>query len=409
MAVFEYRALNAQGRQTKGLIDADSARAARAKLKSQGVFPTSISESKAQQVSSGGKRLNFEFQKSGVSISQLSVMTRQLATLVAAGMPLVESLKALGDQIDHLRLKRVLAEVTDRVNEGTSLADAMRGYPKIFPRLYVNMVASGEVSGNLDLVLERLADLLEAQAALKRKVTAAMTYPIMMIVLCCGVLVLLLAYVVPEITAIFDDQGMVLPLPTQIVITLSDILQSYWWLLLISIVLIVGGVRRYIETSAGRRKLDQLRLRLPIIGPLTMKLAVSRFARNLGTMLSSGIELLTALSIVKNIVSNVILEEGIDDAIVGVREGKSLAGELNKAEHYPRLLVHMVAIGEKTGQLEPMLLRAANSYESEVNAVISGLTSILEPILIIFLAGIVGGILASIMLPMLEMSSLSGI
>lgn len=405
MAVFEYKAINQRGRTIKGVVDADSMRSARQKLKQDGIFPTSMSESREKD----HHRASISFldvKNRRVSGTQLGIATRQLATLVAAGMPLVEALKALGEQIDHARLRRVIAEVTDRVNEGTTMADAMRGYPKVFPRLYVNMIASGEASGSLDLVLERLADLLEAQAALQRKIYSALTYPVLMLLLCFGVIVILLTYVVPQITAIFKQQKTALPLPTQIIIGLSNFFQDYWWLVIGAVVLAIAGLRRYGQTTAGRKRLDTLKLRAPLFGGMALKVASARFSRNLGTLLTSGVDVLSALGIVKNIIGNVVLEEIIADAISGVREGRSLAAEIGKTRVFPKMLVHMIAIGEQTGQVEPMLLRAANVYESEVNATVSALTSILEPILIIFLAMVVGTILASVMLPMLEMSNL---
>lgn len=407
MAVFTYKALNAKGRSIKGVIDADSPRQARLKLKSQGIFPTQLEENRTQEAGVNALEAYLPGRSRKVSSSQLAVMTRQFATLISAGMPLVESLKALGEQLDTPTLKEVIAEVRDQVNEGSTLAEALKKYPEIFPRLFTNMVASGEASGSLDMVLERLADLLEAQSALQRKVISALTYPVLMLVLCFGVIILLLAYVVPQITSIFENQGAILPLPTRIVIGLSDFMKSYWLGILALGVLAAIGFRRYSRTEKGRRKLDALSLRLPLLGALKLKVATSRFSRNLGMMLASGIELLTALSIVKNIIGNTILEEAVESAIVGVREGSSLANELNKSELFPRLLIHMTAIGEKTGQLEAMLLRAATAFESEVDAVISGLTSIMEPLLIIFLALVVGAILASVMLPMLEMTSLA--
>lgn len=408
MAVFEYKGLNKNGKSTKGVVEADGLRAARNKLKTQGIFPTEIFES-SKKVSNAGWNISINFQSQKVSTSLLAVATRQLATLVSAGMPLVESLRSLSEQIDQPSFRGIISEIADFVNEGSTLANGFRKYPKIFPRLYTNMVASAEASGSLDLVLERLADLLEAQAALKRKVFSALTYPVLMLLLCFGVVILLLAVVVPQITQIFAKQKAALPLPTEIIIQLSDFTKAYWWLLIILAICAVIGFRKYYQTTEGKKRIDRLKLSLPLFGTIQTKVATARFARNLSSMLSSGIEILTALSIVRNILGNVILEKALDDAIDGVREGRSLAGEIGKCSYFPRLLIRMIAIGEKTGQLDQMLARAAKSYESEVDAIVSGLTSILEPILIVVLAAIVGGILAAVMLPMLEMSSLTGI
>lgn len=407
MSVFFYKALNNKGRAIKGVIDAESIREARQRLKSQSIFPTEIKEGNAESKSSLQSIQVFGDRPTKISTSHLSILTRQFATLVAAGMPLVDSLKALAEQLDNPNIKKIIVDIRENVNEGASLADSLKKYPSAFPRLYVNMVASGEASGSLDMVLERLADLLESQAELQRKVLSALTYPILMLILCFGVIILLLAYVVPQITKIFEDQGAILPLPTRIVIALSTFIKSYWYLLIIAIVLGVVGFKSYSKSKKGQKNLDRLVFKLPVLGALKLKIACSRFSRNLGTMLSSGIRLLTALEIVKNILGNVVLEEAVDAAIVGVREGGSLAKELSKSQQFPQLLIHMVAIGEKTGQLEQMLNRAAKAYESEVNSAIASFTSILEPLLIILLAFIVGAILASVMLPMLEMTSLA--
>lgn len=409
MAVFEYKALNANGKQVKGLVESDSARTARTKLKQQGIFPTSLVESN-EQVTKKSFSLSFlSAKRTKVPVGQLAVVSRQLSTLLAAGMPLVDALRALADQIDTPHFKTVIAEITDLVNEGSTVAQALGRYPRIFPRLYVNMVASAEASGSLDIVLERLADLLDAQAALRRKVLSALTYPVMMLVLCVGVVILMLAVVVPQITAIFEEKGGTLPLPTRVIIALSNFMQSYWWVIVGGVTIAVISIQRFYRTPEGRKRVDALLLRSPLIGPLLQKVAASRFSRNVGAMLASGIEVLQALSLARNILGNAVMEEAISEVSEKVREGGSLARELERTKLFPRLLIHMTAIGEKTGQLSPMLLRAAASYESEVDAFVSGLTSILEPVLIIFLAGIVGGILAAVMLPMLEMTSLTGV
>ncbi len=405
MAVYEYTALSEKGRKVKGHVDAESVRAARVRLKKQGIYPTTLEESQSKKVSKT-KDVGAYFQRQGVSSAALGIVTRQLATLSAAGMPLVEALKNLADQVDQPRLKTVIASIADRVNEGSTFAESIRQHPKVFPPLYGNMVASGEASGTLDLVLERLADLLETDAQLKRKVLAALAYPVLMMILCFGVVILLLAYVVPKLTVIFEEHKAALPLPTEIVIAASDFVKSYWWLIF---ALIVGSVvlfNRYAATKLGRIKIDGMKLRLPLIGPLLTKVAAARFSQTLGTMLSSGVELLSALNIVKNIVGNVVLKEAIEHVSEGVREGKGLSRELERTKLFPRLLTQMVSIGERTGQLDKMLLRAASNYESELNAIVAGLTAILNPILILFLAGVVGMILISVMLPMLEMTSL---
>lgn len=406
MAVFEYTALNAQGRKTKGVVDAESVRAARQKLKTQGIFPTVIEETRAKQRARA--ELKHILSDGKVSTAQVSIATRQLATLVGAGIPLVEALRAVGDQLDHARLKAVFAEICDRVNEGATLADAVRQYPRVFPRLYPNMIASGEASGTLELVLARLADLLESQVSLRRKVIAAISYPVLMLILCFLVIAVLLAFVVPQLTAIFEEHGAALPLPTQIVVGLSNFVLNYGVFLLVAVIIGVVAFVRYARTKAGRARLDAFALRLPLISGMTTQISTASFARTLGTMLSSGVEVLTALSIVKNVVGNAVFEDAVEQVMEGVREGKGVAVELDRTKVFPSLLIHMVAIGERSGQLESMLVRAADTYEQEVNTLVSGLTAVLNPILILFLAGVVGIILLSVMLPMLEMTSLIG-
>ncbi|MBP9838970.1 MAG: type II secretion system inner membrane protein GspF [Proteobacteria bacterium] len=410
MGVFQYTALDAKGKNIKGIVDAENARIARLKLKQQGIFPTQLQETDAKQ-NSPRQSMNFlkKSRSKSVDTATLGIATRQLATLVGAGMPLVEAMRALSEQIDHQTLKQVITEVTEQVNEGSTLASSLKRYPKAFPKLYANMIASGETSGTLEIVLNRLAELLESQTALRRKVTSAMIYPALMITLCFGVIILLLTYVVPQITQIFASKKAALPLPTEIVIEASNFLKNYWYILLGLLSIFILWFNSFKNSEKGKRQIDIILLRLPIIGNLNLKIATSRFAKNLGTMLESGIELLTALATVKNIIGNIILEEVVEEAIEGVREGGSLSVQLDKSKKFPTLLIRMIAVGEKTGQLQDMLLRAATSYENEVNAIISGFTAILEPVLILILAVIVGGVLAAVMLPMLEMTSLAGV
>ena len=411
MAVFAYKGLDVKGNSAKGLIDAENLKAANLKLKQQNIIPTTVEETLVQSGSGKSKiSLLKKLQDNRkVDSNSLAIATRQLATLVGAGMPLLESLRALAEQIDHLALKKVISEVSEEVNEGSTFAAALRKYPKAFPRLYANMVASGESSGTLELVLNRLAELLEAQTALKRKVSSALFYPIFMIGLCFLVVVILLVFVVPKITQIFASKKVALPFLTRVIIALSDFTKDYYLFIFAFLALSFFWFSKFKSSEKGRKKIDKLILKIPFVGGLVIKIITSRFAKNLSTMLASGIELLPALATVKNVVDNTVFEQTIEIAIERVREGGSLAVELERSKIFPKLLVRMISVGEKTGQLEQMLSRAATNYENEVSAIVSGLTSLLEPILIIFLAVIVGVILAAVMLPMLEMASLTGI
>lgn len=403
MPVYSYKGINENGKDVKGQIDADSSRSAREKLRSQGVYLSSLDEiSKIKK----SQDIKLSFQREKASTMQLAVLTRQLATLLGSGMPLVDSLRALAEQLDVPVLRQTITSVRERVTEGTAFNLALESYPKVFPKLYVKMIKSGEASGTLDMVLERLSEMLENQAILNRKIISAVTYPILMLFLCFAVIGLLLGFVVPEISKIFEDKGEALPFATQVVVDASNFLRGYWFL----IILFAGGlfisVKKYIATKSGRYKFDRLKVNAPFIGPISLKLATSRLATNLGTMLQSGIELLTALAISKDILSNSYLEETVMQAAEGVEQGRSLSVLLAQSDRFPKMLIHLIAVGEQTGELDSMLLRVGKSFEMEVESFISALTSILEPVLIIFLAVIVGGILMAVMSPMLNITAI---
>lgn len=402
MPVFEYAAIDPSGRQTKGTIDADNPRAARQRLRAQGVFPTELRES-AKEVQTNSKDLSRYFVSQRVSVKELAVATRQLATLVGAGLPLVNSLQALSEQSDSKVLQRILVNVREQVEQGSALATALAKSPKVFPRLYTNMIASGEASGTLETVLLNLADYLDSQVELRRKVFSALTYPIIMLVVCVLVISALLVFVVPRIVEIFQRQKIELPVPTQIVIGASDALISYWPLFIGLLALMVGGVRTYYRSPKGREKVDRILLRLPIVCTLYIKVITARVSQTLGALLSSGVGLLQALDIVKNIVGNVHVVRALEDAREGVREGRSLARELSRSKLFPSMLGHMVAVGEKSGELESMLKKAGTAYESEVKSSLANLTSLIEPLMMIVVGAIVLLIVISVLLPMVSL------
>lgn len=407
MPAYEYIALDPTGKKIKGSIDAENLRAARQRLRSQGIYPSDIREG-MELVGRKNKDVKDLFQSNKIPTKVLAVSTRQLATLLDAGLPLVGALQALSEQCDSPAAKRTFVELREKVEEGTSLAKALAQFPKSFPRLYTNMVASGEASGNLDSVLENLATYMEAQLELKRKVTSALFYPALMLVLCTLVVLGLVMFVVPMIVDIFQKQGAVLPLPTRIMIGLSDFLIYYWWVPVGLIVLAVYSFKRYHRSPAGRARIDDLVLRLPLIGNIYQKVSTARIASTLGTLVQSGVGLLTALEITRNIVSNVHLQNALDSAKDGVREGKSLARELARSGRFPSLLSHMIAIGETSGQLEQMLEKAGKSYESEANATLAGLSTLIEPFMIIGVGVIVLCVVLSILMPMMDMISVMG-
>lgn len=405
MPVFEYKGLDARGKSVSGVFDAPDAKSLRAQLRKTGVFLTEIlEESKAKHLANRDVKLG------GGRIKQMdiAIMTRQLATLVGAGIPLVDSLTALVEQVEKERFKKVLSKIRERVNEGASLADAMGDHSKVFSALYINMIRAGESSGTLDLVLARLAEFTDAQVRLRSKVMGAMMYPLIMVVVGVLIVSILFVVVVPKIMKIFDRLQSTLPLPTQILIGTSNFVKNYWWLIIIVTFGTIFLAVRYVNTESGRLRWDRFTLKVPVFGPLTRMIAIARFTKTLATLLSSGVPILTALSIVKNVLGNKVLENVIDEARVSIQEGDSIAGPLKRSKQFPPIVTHMIAIGEKSGELEGMLTNVSSAYDAQVDNKINTLTSLLEPFMIVIMGGVVGFIVFSILLPILKMNQALG-
>lgn len=415
MPVFAYKGITAAGKNVTGMRDAESDRAVKAALRREGIYPTSVKltgrdrSSAGRAASSQGgtlQSLGDIFRR--VSTQDLAVATRQLATLIHAGIPLVESLMALVDQTENERFKSIWGEVKQDINEGQGLADAMSKHPRAFNGLYVNMIRAGEHSGALDIVLNRLADFTESQAKLKTKLIGTMFYPIIMLLMSGVVIAILFTFVIPKITKIFESQKVALPILTQGLIAVSTLVSDWWFVLLPSIVLVLFGFRQWVKTPTGTAWWDRTTLKLPVFGPLLRMLAVSRFTKTLATLISSGVPLLTAFDIVKNIVGNTVLVKVIEESRDAVKEGDSIAAPLKRSGQFPALVTHMIAIGEKTGQLEEMLGKVADSYESQVDARVMALTSIMEPVIIVILGVVVALVVFAILTPMVELSSFVG-
>jgi general secretion pathway protein F len=406
MPVYEYTALNDKGNKLKGIIDAQSTVAARQKLRESNIYLTDLQEtSGAKKDSSLKQSLGGLFRK--VGSREMTVMTRQLATLLGAGLPLVQSLTTLIAQTSHPQLKTILAQIKEEVNEGSSLSHTMTHYPQVFPAFYLNMVRAGEASGTLHLVLERLADFSEKQQALKGRVRAALAYPLFMFLIGSVVLFFLVAFVVPNVTKIFDEMHQTLPLITILLIGVSRFLETFWWIILAGLLGAFVALKYFLsKTQKGRTLLDRTLLALPVIGPMNRKMAVARFSRTLGTLLESGVPLLASLEIVRNIVGNSLISDAIQKAGNEVREGQSLSAPLARSGLFPVISVEMISVGEQSGNLEPMLYRIAEAYEKEVESSITMLTSLLEPIMILVMGLIVGFIVVSILLPIFEMNQL---
>jgi general secretion pathway protein F len=407
MPVFAYKALDQSGKSVEGLKEADSPRTLRTVLRRDGLFLTDVTGEKQSRAAS--PEVNVRRWVGGrVKADDVAVATRQLAVLVNAGIPLVEALTALVEQVEHERLKRVLSAVKQRVNEGSSLAEALAQHPKAFSSLYVNMIRAGESSGALDVVLFRLADFTETQARLKAKVLGTLTYPAAMMIIGAVIMGILFTVVIPKITKVFEDTKVVLPWTTRFLIGFSTFVHDWWWALGLLVAAAVYGFLRWLKTPTGRARWDIWVLDAPIFGPLVRQVAVARFSRTLATLLKSGVPLLTAMDIVRNIVGNTRLAAVIEEARESIKEGESIAAPLKRSGEFPPLVYHMIAIGEKSGELEEMLGNVANAYDSQVETKIAALTSLLEPVMIVVMGVAVAFIVFSILMPILQINTIAG-
>ncbi len=415
MPVFEYRALDSAGKQVKGLLEADSPKTLRAQLRKEGKFLTDVigqaegsraAITKGAGASLASREVNLgKLARGRVTTDDIAITTRQLATLLGAGVTLVDSLTALVDQVEKERLKRILSDVKQQVNEGRSLGDALAVHQKVFGSLYVNMIRAGESSGALDAVLIRLADFTESQAKLRQKVIGTMMYPAIMMLVGGGICVLLMVVVVPKVTKIFETMKATLPWTTRVLIWTSNFLQSWWFIIFPAIFLGILAATTYFRGPKGKPVWDRFALKAPIFGSLVRLLAISRFARTLATLLKSGVPLLNAMDIVKAIITNSVLADVIENARTSIKEGESIAGPLKRSGEFPPLVYHMIAIGERSGQLEEMLVNVADSYENQVNVRIGALTSLLEPILIVLMGVVIAFVAFSILMPILQVNS----
>lgn len=400
MAIYSYKALNKTGKEIKGSISADSDNIAKAKIKASGLMLISLTEQKAKV-----QKSSFTF-GSSVSVEELSLMTRQFATLISAKIQIIEALNALSNQVDSQQLKLVLVEVKQDVNEGSSLAKALKKHPKIFNNIYVNMVEAGEASGNLHVVLQRLAEFSEDEVRLRNKVKGAMTYPILMGVV--GILGMgfIFTVIIPKIVKIFISSKIELPLATKITVAISNFLLSYWWAVILFAILFFFLLWRYIKTPSGESNWHSLQLKLPLIGKVITMVNVERFCSTLGTLLSSGVPIIASLNIVRNLITNVHIKEAIEKSKLSVQEGSSMSGPLAESGYFPSMVTHMIHLGENTGELESMLGIIAENYHDQVESRLNGLTSILEPVMMIVLGIGVGVIVLSVVVPMMKLGQM---
>jgi general secretion pathway protein F len=407
MPVYEYKALDATGKAITGIIDSNSPKEARQKLRMQNLYTTSITESEKAVTLTSDVQVKKLLKR--IKRKDISATTRQLATLLRSGMPLVQSLSAIIDQLEGHPLQKTILEIREKVNKGSSFADALSDHPKLFSKLYIGMVRAGESAGALETILQRLAEYLEKSEKQRNRVRSVMIYPIVMLFVGGGVLTFLMTYVVPMLTGLFLEMGRDLPLPTQILIAVSSFMKSYKMLIVLGILAVgVVALKRYIRRENGRLVYDSFRLKIPIIGTLIRKTCMVRFARTLGTLVAGGVPLLQALEIVRDVVGNAVISKVIDGAKDNISRGETIADPLKQSKQFPPIITHMIAVGEASGNLEEMLFNVADAYEDEVENSVNGLTSLLEPVIIIIMGVVVGFIVISILLPIFDMNKLAG-
>lgn len=398
MALYEYSAYDSKGKKQRGVVEAQNQKSASRKLRDQGIFPIRLVTIR----SAVGTAQRAFFRR--VSALQLGVATRQLATVLAAGLPLDEALATVAGQQNQGELGTALTRVRDDVLQGSALHIALQVHARIFPAIYTNMVQVGEASGTLDQVLLQLADYMDEQSRFNAQMKAALTYPVLMFLVGSGVLMFLMSFVVPKVTRMLEDLDQALPLPTMILMTSSGFLASYWWLLLIVLILLLLMLRSALLSTSGRYWFDQNKYRLPLFGSLALQSATARFARTTATLLRSGVPLLTALQIVENLLGNNYLQRALEGVRERVTEGAGLAEPLYDVDVFPSMLAQMAAVGERSGELEGMLFKVAEIYEHQVQSRLGGLMALIEPLMILVMGAAVGFIVLAVLLPIFQAS-----
>ncbi len=402
MGAFEFVALDKSGKESKGLLEGDTAKHVRQLLRERQLLPISVTEVARRE---SRRQASFSFRR-GLSATDLALLTRQLATLSQAGLPLEEALLAVSEQNENPRAKSILLGVRSRVMEGHSFADGLADFPQAFPELYRATVAAGEQSGHLDAVLERLADFTETRQILQQQVRNALIYPIALVVTAVGIISFMLAYVVPKVVYIFENYNQQLPLLTRIMIGASDFIRDYWAALIVGIVATVIGMRQLLKKEGPKRKYHHLLLRLPVVSKLTRGINTARFTQTLSILASSGVPILESLRIASQVVVNVPMREAVEEAASRIREGAMISRSLAASRLFPPMTTHLISSGEASGRLEEMLARAATNQEREVNALIATLLGIMQPLLVIVMAGVVLLIVLAILLPIFELNTL---
>ncbi len=394
--IWEYK--NKAGMKIKDEIEAKDEKTALALLSRRNIKPDKIKE-KPKDIFE-----NIEFFQPKVTTKDIVIFTRQLSTMIDAGLPLIQGLEILSSQQENPTFKKVLKEIKGEVESGLTFADALKKYPKLFDNLFVNMVAAGEMGGILDDVLRRLATYMEKAEALKAKIKSALNYPVIVLSISFAVIAIIMVFVIPVFSKMFEDFGSALPVPTQIVVNMSNFLKSYFFVIIGVIVFIIIALKKIYQTEKGRWVMDKMALRAPVFGPLLKKVAVAKFSRTLGTLINSGVPIIEALNVAAGTAGNKIVEYAIMDVKNSISEGRTIAQPLMESGIFPGMVVQMISVGETTGALDAMLNKIADFYDEEVDTAVEGLTSMIEPLMITFLGGFIGGIIVAMYLPIFKMA-----
>jgi len=402
MPIYTWVAKTKKGRTLKGEIEAVDETVALSQLKRRKLTVKKIKPKPKDLFE------NVAFMQPKVTNKDIVVSTRQFSTMIDAGLPLVQGLNILAEQAENKTFRRILKEITRDVEVGATLAEALKKHPKVFDNLFVNLVAAGEVGGILDTILQRLANYIEKAEKLKSQIKGAMTYPIVVVSVAILVIGVILVFVIPVFQEMFEGFGSALPLPTQIVVNMSEFLKANIHYLIGALIVFIFVFRKYRNTAKGRKQTDTLALKLPIFGPLLKKVAVARFTRTLGTMISSGVPILDALEVVAKTSGNVVLEEVIFEVRASIAEGQTIAEPLAETDIFPGMVIQMISVGEATGALDTMLAKIADFYDDEVDTAVEALTSMLEPLLMVFLGGSIGGLVIAMYLPIFKMAGAIG-
>ncbi len=394
MPRFVYTARNFEGKVITNDMDGDSKEAVISKLRERGYFVTQIKE----------KGKEFQLFQRKINSSEISIFARQFATMIGAGVPLVRCLTILGQQCENPRFRDIITKVRQDVEAGSNLSKALGGHPKVFSNLFVNLVKAGEAGGILEEILSRLASYLESSEQLRQKVKGAMTYPVVVSAIAVLVVIFLIVFVLPTFETIFRDMGDAkLPLPTRILLGLSAFMNQYLILIAIGAVAAFAGIKKFLDSERGIRLVDTNVLKVPVIGMLQKKVAVAKFTRTLGTLIASGVPILQALEVTADTAGNVVIADAVNKTRASIREGETISEPLKASNVFPPMVVQMIAVGEETGELDKMLTKIADFYDQEVDVAVKGLTSVIEPIVIVFMGIVIGGIVMAIFMPMLEL------